>query len=111
MDRQNKVRSTYIEQISLLLSVLPSISAEEAFALKGGTAINLFYRDMPRLSVDIDLTYLPVHDRETSLKEIDSALDRIIKTLAWRNPELVSEGMYLEKGHILASWFGINGSE
>ncbi len=46
----------YIEQVRLLLSVLPDIAAEEVFALKGGTAINLFYRDMPRLSVDIDLT-------------------------------------------------------
>ena len=50
----------YIDQVRLLLSVLPDIAAEEVFALKGGTAINLFYRDMPRLSVDIDLTYLPV---------------------------------------------------
>ncbi|HEY4783780.1 MAG TPA: nucleotidyl transferase AbiEii/AbiGii toxin family protein, partial [Chthoniobacterales bacterium] len=38
------------------------------FALKGGTAINLFVRDMPRLSADIDLTYLPVAGRAASLK-------------------------------------------
>jgi hypothetical protein len=44
---------------------------------RGGTAINLFYRDMPRLSVDIDLTYLPIEDRETTLIGIDAALDRI----------------------------------
>ena len=61
----------YFDQVRLLLSVLPDIAREDAFALKGGTAINLFYRDMPRLSVDIDLTYLPVHDRERSLKDID----------------------------------------
>lgn len=48
-----------------------------AFALKGGTAINLFYRDMPRLSVDIDLTYLPLEERETSLRGIDTALDSL----------------------------------
>ncbi len=44
------------------------------FALKGGTAINLFVRDMPRLSVDIDLTYLPLTDRPTALRDIDRAL-------------------------------------
>ena len=50
----------YVDQARLLIDVLPHIAQEEVFALKGGTAINLFYRDMPRLSVDIDLTYLPV---------------------------------------------------
>ena len=49
----------HAHQVRLILSVLPDIAREEVFALKGGTAINLFYRDMPRLSVDIDLTYLP----------------------------------------------------
>jgi len=44
---------------------------------RGGTAINLFYRDMPRLSVDIDLTYLPIQDRDTTLSGIDAALDCI----------------------------------
>ena len=76
----------YAEQVRLLLSVLPDIAAEKVFALKGGTAINLFYRDMPRLSIDIDLTYLPVSDRETSLKDIDAALDRIAWSIADRNP-------------------------
>src|SRR5690606_22679459 len=46
-------------------------------ALKGGTAINLFVRDMPRLSVDIDLTYLPVENRAASLAAIDDAMLRI----------------------------------
>lgn len=85
------MRSKYIEQLSLLLSVLPSISIEQVFALKGGTAINLFYRDMPRLSVDIDLTYILVKDRERLLYEIDASLDRIVQTIAWRTPELTTE--------------------
>ena len=46
----------YLAQVRLLLTVLPEIARETAFALKGGTAINLFYRDLPRLSVDLDLT-------------------------------------------------------
>ena len=75
----------YVDQVGLLLSVLPDIAKEDAFALKGGTAINLFHRDMPRLSVDIDLAYLPLADRETSLKDIDDTLDRIVATATKRN--------------------------
>ncbi len=47
---------------------------EEDFALKGGTAINFFIRDMPRLSIDIDLTYLPVNEREAALNSISNSL-------------------------------------
>ena len=54
----------YVRQVRLLLSVLPDIAREAVFALKCGAAINLFYRDMPRLSVDIDLPCLPVADRD-----------------------------------------------
>ena len=75
----------YVAQVRLLLSSLQDIANETVFALKGGTAINLFYRDMPRLSVDIDLTYLPVADHQSSLKEIDDALDRIVAAVARRN--------------------------
>jgi len=50
----------YYKQVQLLLEVLPYINNEKCFALKGGTAINMFVRDMPRLSVDIDLMYLPI---------------------------------------------------
>ena len=67
----------YDQQVRLLVRVIPLLETETAFALKGGTAINLFVRDMPRLSVDIDLTYLPVEDRATSLAAIDAALKRL----------------------------------
>jgi len=67
----------YRQQVALLIRVLPFVAEERAFALKGGTAINLFVRDMPRLSVDIDLTYLPVENRATSLAVIDAAMLRI----------------------------------
>lgn len=70
----------YRRQVALLVRILPYVAAEEMFALKGGTAINLFYRDMPRLSVDIDLTYLPVAPREDSLAVIDKAMKRIAET-------------------------------
>ena len=57
MNGQVSKDSHYVSQVRLLLSVLPDIAGEDVFALKGGTAINLFCRNMPRLSVDIDLTY------------------------------------------------------
>lgn len=69
--------SKYFKQAELLIQVLPYVEMEKDFALKGGTAINLFIRDVPRLSVDIDLTYLPIKDRETTLKNISEALLRI----------------------------------
>ena len=71
------IAEIYRRQVALLLRVLPHVAEEDCFALKGGTAINLFYRDMPRLSVDIDLTYLPVRPRKQSLAEIDAAMRRI----------------------------------
>lgn len=70
-------RDVYRRQAELLVRVLPHVAKASVFALKGGTAINLFIRNMPRLSVDIDLTYLPMQDRPTSLAGIKSALRRI----------------------------------
>ena len=67
----------YTNQVRLLLRVLPLVAQEDVFALKGGTAINLFERDLPRLSVDIDLTYLPFDDRQTALRTITAALKRL----------------------------------
>ena len=61
-------------QVALLVRLLPLVAAERCFALKGGTAINLFIRNLPRLSVDMDLAYLPVSGREESLRGIEAAL-------------------------------------
>lgn len=71
----------YRRQVALLLRVLPLVAEEPDFALKGGTAINLFVRDMPRLSVDIELTYLPVADRATSLAAIDQGMANIAERI------------------------------
>lgn len=71
----------YRNQVALLIRALPSVAMEECFAMKGGTAINLFIRDLPRLSVDIDLTYLPVQDRAASLAAIDAAMLRIAERI------------------------------
>ncbi|MDR9878236.1 nucleotidyl transferase AbiEii/AbiGii toxin family protein [Pseudomonas allii] len=67
----------YAAQVRLLVQVIPHVAAERCFALKGGTAINLFIRDLPRLSVDIDLAYLPSSDRQQALGDVRLALQRI----------------------------------
>lgn len=75
---------TYRKQVELLVATIPFVAEEACFALKGGTAINLFIRNMPRLSVDIDLTYLPINDRTKALAEIDAALKRIAQRIKKR---------------------------
>lgn len=70
-------QSIYTKQVQLLVQILPLIDTERCFALKGGTAINLFYRALPRLSVDIDLLYIPMDEREVALQKIREALGNI----------------------------------
>lgn len=72
----------YAERVALLVSILPHLDSEPRFALKGGTAINLFEHDLPRLSVDIDLTWLPVQDFETDATQIEAALKEIGQRLS-----------------------------
>lgn len=73
--------SEYREQARLVVSALPHVAREACFALKGGTAINLFLLDMPRLSVDIDLVYLGAEERTAALQQIDQALGRVRRSL------------------------------
>tara|TARA_R110002072_G_scaffold291975_1_gene460373 strand:+ start:1053 stop:1970 length:918 start_codon:yes stop_codon:yes gene_type:complete len=73
LDRSNP----YFRQVELVVRVLPLVASEPCFALKGGTAINLFICDFPRLSVDIDLTYLPLDDRDNAFGAIEGGLGRI----------------------------------
>ena len=78
--------TVFFKQAELLLRVLPLIQTESVFALKGGTAINFFVRDLPRISVDIDLVYLPVNDRETALGQMSDVLNRISEMIERRIP-------------------------
>lgn len=83
------MKDTYRKQVSLLLEILPEVAKEDVFALHGGTAINLFCLNMPRLSVDIDLTYIPASDdRDTDLHNIRSALERIKERLRKQIPNI-----------------------
>lgn len=74
----------YRDQMRLLIRVLPIVADEKVFALKGGTAINLFVREMPRLSVDIDLVFLPTMPRDPALRECGAALERIANDIQKR---------------------------
>ncbi len=69
------MNQTYLDTARLLTQVAPLVFVDNTFALKGGTAINLFIRDMPRLSVDLDLVFpdysLP---RDEALARINEAI-------------------------------------
>lgn len=71
------VNRRFQSQMDLMVRLLPHVMREDIFALKGGTAINLFHRPLPRLSVDIDLTYLPLKTRDGALEQISVALERV----------------------------------
>ena len=80
------INSLYFKQAELLLRIIPLIDREAVFALKGGTAINFFARDIPRISVDIDLVYIPLGERDLSLREISATLVRISHDIESRIP-------------------------
>lgn len=84
MDRSNP----FFRQAELVVRALPHVAARTEFALKGGTAINFFWRDLPRLSVDIDLVYLPRDAREQALPAIRRGLDAIKQALETSIPDL-----------------------
>lgn len=71
----------YVDQMRLLLRVLPLLERHPDFAMKGGTAINLFFEELPRLSVDIDLVYLPLESRAESLQKIADQLQALATSL------------------------------
>lgn len=76
----------YRDTVALLLDTLPYVFQSQCFAMKGGTAINLFCRDMPRLSVDIDLVFVDrdITDRTEALATIERNLDNIATGLRKR---------------------------
>lgn len=79
------VKSVYLRQSHLLVRCLPEIGKRSCFALKGGTAINFFFRPLPRLSVDIDLAF--VKDGETGgARTRDHKLKRLVLYLLSYRP-------------------------
>lgn len=70
-----EMKEEYLDVVRLLVRVAPVIFAEPGYALKGGTAINLFVRDLPRLSVDLDLVFTDYRlNRTNSLAAISTGL-------------------------------------
>jgi len=101
----------FFKQAELLLQLLPFFKQENVFALKGGTAINFFHRNLPRLSVDIDLTYLPINKREIALADISQRLENVSGRIIKQFPkcEIVKKalsetkhtiGLVVKRGHV-----------
>jgi len=83
------MKDTYKKQVALLIDILTEIAKEDNFALHGGTAINLFHLNMPRLSVDIDLTFVPFSDsRNEDLNKIRQSLELVKNRLKVTFPNI-----------------------
>jgi len=96
------MRRQYLDQVTLLIEMLPLIMREKVFAIKGGTAINFFVRDIPRLSIDIDLAYLPIQGRTASLETISNALKRIKGRIVSRFPAILIKEKRIAGGSTVA---------
>ena len=82
------MNDTYKKQVALLLKILPEVAVEKKFALHGGTAINLFEFEMPRLSVDIDLTFTIIGEREKDIQKIRLLLEKLKERIEKRIPSI-----------------------
>ncbi len=82
------MNNDYLNTVRILMQILNIVNQYKMFALKGGTAINLFYDELPRLSLDIDLVYLPLNDRKIALSDINKQLlsikEKIEKSLHYK---------------------------
>lgn len=83
------MRDKYKKQVALLIRIMPSVYRIKEFAVHGGTAINLFHKNLPRYSVDIDLTYIPIQDRTTSLCTINERLLEVKRNIEKTIPGIV----------------------
>jgi predicted nucleotidyltransferase component of viral defense system len=73
----------YVDTVRLLLDIAPAVFKPQRFAMKGGTALNLFVQEMPRLSVDIDVVFNDYSlDRESALKAISADLAAVKTAIA-----------------------------
>lgn len=86
-----------------MVSTLPFVSKEKNFALHGGTAINLFQFNMPRLSIDVDLTYVPLKDRLASLADIQKSLNNVKNAIERSYPRILVEHKKAESKLLIAN--------
>lgn len=96
------MNNEYTGQVQLLLRILPIVMNEECFAIHGGTAINLFVDNLLRLSVDIDLTYIPLENRDSSMTHIKEALKRIADKL--RKQLRINVTPLLDRCKLMCKW-------
>ncbi len=102
----------YEKQVRLLLQCLPLLEEVDRFALKGGTAINFFLKNMPRLSVDIDLTYLPIEPREETFANMQSDLKKLGNLIEQRvSDSRVSTQVAQNTGHVVRLLVYANGTQ
>jgi predicted nucleotidyltransferase component of viral defense system len=97
----------FLPQARLAVRVLRVVAGEPALALKGGTAINLFFRDLPRLSVDLDLVYLPLQPREAALRGMTQALQRVAKAAEAQLPGVKLNASNASRGKLVAQEPGV----
>lgn len=83
------MKDKYRKQVELLIRIMPSVYRIKEFAVHGGTAINLFHKNMPRYSVDIDLTFIPIENRDISLRTINARLEDVKRNLERTIPGIV----------------------
>jgi predicted nucleotidyltransferase component of viral defense system len=88
------LKEKYKKTVELLLDILPFVMEDERMALKGGTAINLFYQNLPRYSVDIDLCYLPIEDRDSTYRNINSIMKNIKDSLEKNNLKVMESNPF-----------------
>lgn len=105
MNENNITGRVYAQKVELLLRLMPIVMEEGVFAVHGGTAINLFLKDLPRYSVDIDLTYIPLADRKQSLEDINLHLAFICE-----KAKKAFKGMHIKPNYdtckLLCEWRG-----
>jgi len=99
------MENRYYKQVDLMLQLLPFVAQEECFALKGGTALNFFVRDMPRYSVDIDLTFIPLLERKTALQQFSTATENIARAIESRMTKVKVIRKYTKKDRRLVKLF------
>lgn len=94
------MNDAFKKQVALLLQILPEVATIKSFALHGGTAINLFELNMPRLSIDVDLTFTIIGERETDLhtirlllEELKERIQKRIPSITFSNPIVASENL------------------
>ena len=83
------MKDRYRKQVALLIRIMPSVYKIKELAVHGGTAINLFHRNLLRYSVDIDVTYIPIENRQQSLASINQKLLEVKKNIEKTIPGVV----------------------